>query len=120
MDAVGRFFAAADVVAVPYRRASQSGVLHLAYGFARPVVVYPVGGLVEAVVPGETGWICERPTPTALAAVLREAAAAGREELRRRGEEGRRWAARQFDWGAIAATTETVYLTALGELDRAP
>ena len=42
-------FAAADAVVLPYPRASQSGVLLLAYGFARAVVAYPVGGLAEAV-----------------------------------------------------------------------
>jgi D-inositol-3-phosphate glycosyltransferase len=109
MTAVGRFFAAADLVAVPYRRASQSGVLHLAYGFGRPVVVYPVGGLPEAVVAGQTGWVCEHATPDALAAVLREAAALGRDEMQRRGEESRRWASVQFDWNRIAQQTQAVY-----------
>ena len=113
IDHVGRLFAAADLVALPYRRASQSGVLHLAYGFARPVAAYPVGGLTEAVIPGVTGWICREPTPDALADVLREAGAAGREELRRLGEEGRRWAEEAFDWDRIAELTEMVYLRAL-------
>ncbi len=114
LDAVGRFFAAADLVAVPYRRASQSGVLLLAYGFARPVAVYPVGGLTEAVLPGVTGWICSEPSAPALAAVLREAAASGREELHRFGEQARRWADRRFDWNAIAAATEAIYVDAIG------
>jgi len=113
IDRVGLLFAAADLVALPYRRASQSGVLHLAYGFARPVAAYPVGGLTEAVIPGVTGWICREPTPDALADVLREAGAAGRGKLRRLGEEGRRWAEQAFDWDRIAELTEMVYLRAL-------
>jgi glycosyltransferase involved in cell wall biosynthesis len=112
-DQVGRLFAAADLVALPYHRASQSGVLHLAYGFARPVVAYPVGGLAEAVIPGVTGWICSEPSPRALAVVLREAGAAGHAQLRRMGEEGRRWAEREFDWDGIAEATLTVYQRAL-------
>src|SRR2546430_9910665 len=47
------------------------------YGFARPVIVYPVGGLPEAVVEGETGWVCERCDPEALAAALRASIEAG-------------------------------------------
>ena len=78
IDAVARVFAAADLVALPYRRASQSGVLHLAYGFGRMVAAYPVGGLTEAVIPGVTGWICGEATPMALARVLGEAGALGR------------------------------------------
>jgi glycosyltransferase involved in cell wall biosynthesis len=112
-EQVGRLFAAADLVALPYHRASQSGVLHLAYGFARPVVAYPVGGLAEAVIPGVTGWICSEPSPRALAAVLREAGATGHAHLRRLGEEGRRWAEREFDWDRIAEATATVYQRAL-------
>jgi glycosyltransferase involved in cell wall biosynthesis len=109
IDAVAEFFAAADLVALPYRRVSQSGVLHLAYGFRRPVVIYPVEGLAEAVIEGETGWRCAQPTPSALAAAMQEADSAGRDELRRRGEAGRRWATETLDWSAIAAATEAVY-----------
>jgi glycosyltransferase involved in cell wall biosynthesis len=113
VDQVGRLFAAGDLVALPYLRASQSGVLHLAYGFARPVAAYPSGGLGEAVLPGRTGWICREAAPPALAEVLREAEVAGREALRRMGEEARRWAERAFDWDAIAQATEAVYRRAL-------
>lgn len=109
IDAVAEFFAAADLVALPYRRVSQSGVLHLAYGFSRPVVAYPVGGLADAVIDGETGWLCAEPTPTALADALHAAGEAGREELRRRGEAGRRWATETVGWSAIAAATEAIY-----------
>ena len=36
-------------VVCPYRQASQSGVVHLAYTHGRPVVATRVGGLAEAV-----------------------------------------------------------------------
>jgi glycosyltransferase involved in cell wall biosynthesis len=109
-DETARYFAAADVVALPYHRASQSGVLHLAYGFGRPVVVYPVGGLEEAILPGETGWVCASASPAALADVLREI---DRAEARRRGEAARLWAAEEFGWEKIAEATERVYADAL-------
>jgi D-inositol-3-phosphate glycosyltransferase len=109
IEAVAEFFAAADLVALPYQRASQSGVLHLAYGFSRPVVAYPVGGLNESVIDGQTGWLCAEATPAALAAALRDAETAGREEMRRRGEAGRRWATETVGWGAIAQATEALY-----------
>jgi glycosyltransferase involved in cell wall biosynthesis len=112
-EQVGRLFAAADLVVLAYHRASQSGVLHLAYGFGRPVVAYPVGGLAEAVIPGTTGWLCGSPSSAALAEALRDAAAAGRAELERRGQAARQWAERAFDWDRIAQATEVVYLRAL-------
>jgi glycosyltransferase involved in cell wall biosynthesis len=47
-DEVPTFFAAADVVALPYLRSSASGPLHLTMSLGLPVVVTSVGGLVEA------------------------------------------------------------------------
>jgi glycosyltransferase involved in cell wall biosynthesis len=109
MSAAARLFAAADAAVLPYRVASQSGVLLLAYGFARPVVAYPVGGLAEAVVEGETGWISERPDPEALADTLREVVAAGRAECARRGAAGERLGRERYAWDAIARATAAVY-----------
>ena len=54
-DRIPVFFSAADVVVLPYREASQSGVVQQAYGFGRPVVVSDRGGLPEYVREGETG-----------------------------------------------------------------
>ena len=45
---VTAFFAAADLVVLPYRRCSASGVLHIAMSCGLPVVTTSVGELVEA------------------------------------------------------------------------
>lgn len=45
---IGGYFAAADVVALPYRGTSDSGMIELAAAFRRPVVATSVGGLGEA------------------------------------------------------------------------
>ncbi len=42
---------------LPYRSATQSGVLQLAYGHGLPVIVTPAGALPEMVRQGETGFI---------------------------------------------------------------
>ncbi|HYM53759.1 MAG TPA: glycosyltransferase family 4 protein [Solirubrobacteraceae bacterium] len=109
MREAAELFAATDTVALPYTVASQSGVLLLAYGFRRPVIVYPVGGLVEAVLDGETGWICARPDVEALAGALAAAIDAGWPECRRRGEAGARLAEERFAWPAIARRTGALY-----------
>ncbi len=109
MEQVAELFAATDTVALPYRVASQSGVLLLAYGFERPVIVYPVGGLLEAVVEGETGWICARADPEALAEALAESVAAGPLECARRGEAGARLAEERYAWPVIARRTGELY-----------
>jgi glycosyltransferase involved in cell wall biosynthesis len=113
MDEAAKLFAATDTVAFPYRQASQSGVLLLAYGFRRPAIVYPVGGLTEAVIDGETGWICARADPDALAAALRDSAAAGWQECRRRGAAGAELAERRFGWPMIARRTSALYAEVL-------
>jgi glycosyltransferase involved in cell wall biosynthesis len=114
MDEAAKLFAATDTVTLPYRMASQSGVLLLSYGFEKPVVVYPVGGLPEAVVAGETGWICERADVESLAAALQETVQAGAEECARRGRAGAELSDERFAWPEIARLTEAVYLDALG------
>jgi glycosyltransferase involved in cell wall biosynthesis len=47
-DRVSLYFSAADVVVLPYMRASQSGIAHIAMVFGKPVVVSRVGGLQES------------------------------------------------------------------------
>jgi len=47
-DVVSATFAHADVVVLPYRRSSSSGILHIAMSHGLPVVVSRVGGLPEA------------------------------------------------------------------------
>jgi len=113
MDEVAQLFAAADTVALPYREASQSGVLLLAYGFSRPVIIYPSGGMLEAVVDGETGWVCAEPTPAALTDALVAASAVGPAEARRRGERGHELASERYAWPAIARRTAEVYEQAM-------
>ena len=109
MAEAAELFAAADTVALPYRAASQSGVLLLAYGFARPVVVYPAGGLVESVIDGETGWICSACDVDALSGALSASVEAGQAECLRRGEAGRLLAHERFAWPAIAERTAQLY-----------
>jgi glycosyltransferase involved in cell wall biosynthesis len=114
MAEAAKLFAATDTASLPYQVASQSGVLLLSYGFARPVIVYPVGGLPEAVVEGETGWICERSDPEALAAALRASVEAGSAECRRRGAAGAQLSDERYSWPEIARLTEDAYYHAVG------
>ncbi len=66
------YFAACDLVVLPYESATQSGVVQIAYGFEKPVVVTDVGGLPDIVTDGETGYVVEAQNPGALAdAVVR-------------------------------------------------
>ena len=47
-DEVSLYFSSVDVVVLPYLRASQSGVAHIAMAFGLPIIATPVGGLKES------------------------------------------------------------------------
>jgi glycosyltransferase involved in cell wall biosynthesis len=68
-DDVRYYFSVADIVAQPYRNATQSGVSQIAYHFGTPMIITNVGGLSELVPHGEAGWVCE-PTAESLAAAI--------------------------------------------------
>ncbi len=56
-EQIGDYFAAADVVVLPYTDTSQSAVVQLAFGLGKPVIVTEVGGLGELVEHGVTGLV---------------------------------------------------------------
>jgi D-inositol-3-phosphate glycosyltransferase len=71
-DEVEALLKAADVVVLPYRSATQSGVTHVAYALGVPVITTDVGGLSETVRPGETGLVVPPEDPEALAGAVVE------------------------------------------------
>jgi glycosyltransferase involved in cell wall biosynthesis len=64
---VAKYYQVSDVVILPYRSATQSGILNVAYGFFKPVIVSDVGGLAEFVDEGKTGFIVKPNSPDAIA-----------------------------------------------------
>jgi glycosyltransferase involved in cell wall biosynthesis len=78
-DHVARYFCAADVVALPYLSATQSGIAQIAYHFDKPVIATNVGGLAEVVVHEKTGFLVAPNDARALAAALRKFYREGRE-----------------------------------------
>ncbi len=66
-EEVGMYFTAADIVCLPYRSATQSGPLNIAYGMGTPVIVTDVGGLAEFVIPEKTGFVVPPENPRVIA-----------------------------------------------------
>ena len=54
---VNLYFGAADIVAQPYKNATQSGVTQIAFHFEKPMLVTNVGGLAEIVPDGKIGYV---------------------------------------------------------------
>ena len=67
---VNRYFSAADIVAQPYKTATQSGVTQIAFHFEKSMLVTNVGGLAEIVPDGKIGYVVE-PNKEQIAKALR-------------------------------------------------
>lgn len=98
----------ANVVVLPYRNATQSGVLHLAYTFGKPVIATRAGGLPEHIVPGRTGLLVDPGRPDQLADALR-ACVTDPEGARQMGEEARRLSRTEYSWSNVAGKILRVY-----------
>lgn len=101
---VRRYFGAADVVAQPYRSATQSGVSQIAYHFEKPMVVTRVGGLPEIVPDGKAGFVVE-PDGRAIANALVRFFAEGWAE---RLAAGVRDEKQQYTWDKMTAAIASV------------
>jgi glycosyltransferase involved in cell wall biosynthesis len=62
-DRVAEYFSAVDCVVLPYRSATQSGIVQIAYNFNKPVIVTRVGGLAEIVPDGIAGFTVPPESP---------------------------------------------------------
>jgi len=108
-DAMADFYAALDVFAFPTEFGeglSRSLIESMASGI--PAVVTPLGGNIETVVDGETGFFVPPRDPDSLLARLRELAGAP-ETRRRMGAAARRRAEALFDAAACARAVEAIY-----------
>tara|TARA_Y100000310_G_C20462410_1_gene706008 strand:+ start:11 stop:850 length:840 start_codon:yes stop_codon:yes gene_type:complete len=58
-EIVGNYFKACDICVLPYRSATNSGIVQTAFAFHKPCVVTRVGGLPEVVLDKKTGYVIE-------------------------------------------------------------
>ncbi|WP_428487103.1 glycosyltransferase [Rhodopila sp.] len=69
---IGDIMAGADAMVIPYREASQSGVISAAFVAGLPVVATPVGAITEQVMTGIDALIAAAITPEALADAMEQ------------------------------------------------
>ena len=69
---VKKYFSAADLVVLPYRSATQSGINAIAYHFEVPMVVTDTGGLRQAVGETGTGLVAEKADPECIGREIRK------------------------------------------------
>ncbi|MCK5117647.1 MAG: glycosyltransferase [Candidatus Aegiribacteria sp.] len=96
---VAKYFLASDVVALPYRHATQSAVAQIALAFRRVLVLTDTGGLSELVKQGSTGFLAEPCSPLSIArAILSAIELSNDPNLSNRIDEK----ASEFSWKAYA------------------
>lgn len=109
---IALYFAAADVVALPYTDIFQSGVLFLAYSFGLPVVATDVGSLSDDIIEGRTGFLSRPRDAASLAGAIRKYFESDLfRELEGRRQEIRDYACRRHSWSEVAGITQAVYQT---------
>jgi glycosyltransferase involved in cell wall biosynthesis len=100
-ESVGKHFSASDLVVLPYRSATQSGIVQVAYQLEIPVICTRVGGLEEMVRDGETGLLVPSEDEAALASAV---AAYFHEGMEGRLVDGVRRVKREMGWDSLAAS----------------
>jgi len=75
------YFSASDCVILPYRNATQSGIVQIAINFRKPVIAANVGGLSEVIKDDETGYIVEKENPKKLADAIQKFYSGKKENL---------------------------------------
>jgi glycosyltransferase involved in cell wall biosynthesis len=107
-DERAELFRAATVVVLPYLEATQSGILPVAFGHARPVVATRVGAIPEVVEDGATGLLVRPEDEEALAAALIRLL--GDRDLQQRlSSAARSYAERELSPGRMADATIASY-----------
>lgn len=103
------YYLSTDFVVLPYKEASQSGVLLTALTLGKPVIVTNVGALPETVKLVNGGYVVPPNDYVSLSKALDKASAISIDSLRKWGEDIRAKAIENFSWDKIAATTFKLY-----------
>jgi glycosyltransferase involved in cell wall biosynthesis len=104
-EEVARYFAAADVVALPYREATGSGIAQIAFGAGVPVIATRTGGLEEVVEEGVSGLLTPPGDPLALARAIERYFDENLGEKLRAGVAVSR---RRFEWDGLVDALEAL------------
>jgi glycosyltransferase involved in cell wall biosynthesis len=110
---VTQLFSSSTLVVIPYKEASQSGPLHLAYSMGRPVVATRVGAIPESLQHGREGLLVPANDPKSLAKAMIKILN-DRELADRMGKTARLKADKELNWAdGIRSKTRAVYQKAI-------
>jgi glycosyltransferase involved in cell wall biosynthesis len=70
-EEVKYYFSSSDLVVLPYKEATQSGIVQIAHNFIKPIIATNVGGLGEIVKDDFNGYLVQKDNPKELARAIR-------------------------------------------------
>ncbi len=103
---IEQYFVASDLVVLPYESATQSGVVQIAYGFEKPVLVTEVGGLPDVVTDNKTGYVVTPKCPKEIAEKVQDFFAQHRAEEFSEHIKAEEY---KFSWDRMREHVETLY-----------
>jgi glycosyltransferase involved in cell wall biosynthesis len=111
-EEIRNLYALSSIVALPSHSEGLGRVLLEAQAMRKPVVAYDCGGISEAMLPHETGFLVEKGNVEALASKIGFLLENESERLRF-GQHGREFVSRQFSVSALVQRHEAFYFRAL-------
>lgn len=96
------YFSAAEMMVLPYRSATQSGVTQIAYHFEKPMLITDVGGLGETVPDGVAGYVVAPDAPSIAEGINRQL------ESPKDFTEGIRETKKRYSWSALCEAIESI------------
>jgi len=115
---VAAYYAAADLVVLPYRRIYQSGVILMAMSYGKPVLASDLDGMKEVVDDEVTGYLFRSEDAGDLAIRIR-AVLSDRAGMQRVAAQGLALMQAQYGWEDIGRLTAECYRTAMRTADLA-
>ena len=111
-DEVAAYYAAADLVVLPYRKIYQSGVILMAMSYGKPVLASNLEGMAEVIDEGATGFLFRTEDSVDLAAQL-QSVLADRAGMQRVAANGLALMRNAYAWERIGRLTAECYAAAL-------
>ena len=96
------YFSAAEMMVLPYRSATQSGVTQIAYHFEKPMLITDVGGLGETVPDGVAGYVVAPDARSIAEGISRQL------ESPKDFTEGIRETKKRYSWSVLCEAIESI------------
>lgn len=113
------YFLESDLVVLPYKEASQSGVLFTAFTFGKPVIATSVGGLPEVIKVVEGGYVVEPDNHKEFCQAMGKFSQITEKELQEWNESIQIKLKENYSWDKIAELTISFYKKILNNPEKA-